>query len=56
MNWKQNMYAMLTINLVWFVIGFLILQNQSWLPLNPDGNPNMSPDLAFNTTISFLVN
>jgi K+-transporting ATPase ATPase A chain len=29
---------------------------QAWLPLNPDGNPNMSPDLAFNTTISFLVN
>jgi len=56
MNWKQNMYAMLTINLVWFFIGFLILLNQSWLPLNPDGNPNMSPDLAFNTAISFLVN
>ncbi|PIF44632.1 K+-transporting ATPase ATPase A chain [Chryseobacterium sp. 52] len=56
MNWKQNMYAMLTINLVWFIIGFLLLMNQSWLPLNPDGNPNMSPDLAFNTAISFLVN
>ncbi|MGR3854346.1 potassium-transporting ATPase subunit KdpA [Chryseobacterium indologenes] len=56
MNWKQNMYAMLAINLVWFIIGFLLLMNQAWLPLNPDGNPNMSPDLAFNTTISFLVN
>lgn len=56
MTWKQNMYAMLTINLVWFIIGFLILLNQSWLPMNPDGNPNMSPDLAFNTAISFLVN
>ncbi|UKB85017.1 potassium-transporting ATPase subunit KdpA [Chryseobacterium sp. MEBOG06] len=56
MNWKQNMYAMLTINLIWFIIGFLLLLNQAWLPLNPDGNPSMSPDLAFNTTISFLVN
>lgn len=56
MTWKQNMFAMLTINLVWFIIAFLILLNQSWLPLNPDGNPNMSPDLAFNTAISFLVN
>ncbi|MEY8761065.1 potassium-transporting ATPase subunit KdpA [Chryseobacterium tongliaoense] len=56
MNWKQNMFAMLTINLVWGIIAFLILLNQSWLPLNPDGNPNMSPDLAFNTAISFLVN
>ncbi|MEJ5105024.1 potassium-transporting ATPase subunit KdpA [Chryseobacterium sp. MYb328] len=56
MNWKQNMYAMLTINLVWFIIGFILLMTQTWLPLNPDGNPNMSPDLAFNTAISFLVN
>lgn len=56
MNWKQNMYAMLTINLVWFIIGFILLMTQAWLPLNPDGNPNMAPDLAFNTTISFLVN
>ncbi|REC62384.1 potassium-transporting ATPase subunit KdpA [Chryseobacterium pennae] len=56
MNWKQNMYAMLAINLVWFIVGFTLLMTQAWLPLNPDGNPNMSPDLAFNTTISFLVN
>jgi K+-transporting ATPase ATPase A chain len=56
MTWKQNMFAMLTINLVWFILGFFILLNQSWLPLNPDGNQNMSPDLAFNTAISFLVN
>ena len=34
----------------------LILMNQGWLPLNPDDNPSMSPDLAFNTAISFLVN
>ncbi len=56
MNWKQNMYAMLAINFVWFIIGFILLMTQAWLPMNPDGNPNMSPDLAFNTTISFLVN
>lgn len=56
MNWKQNMYAMLAINLIWFIIGFILLLTQAWLPLNPDGNPNMTPDLAFNTTISFLVN
>jgi len=30
--------------------------NQGWLPWNPDGNPSMGADLAFNTTISFLVN
>lgn len=56
MNWKQHMVAMLMINMVWFLLGMFVLMNQSWLPLNPDGNPNMSADLAFNTTISFVVN
>lgn len=56
MNWKQHLVALLTINFLWFFMSMLILINMSWLPLNPDGNPDMSPDLAFNTTISFLVN
>jgi len=56
MNWKQNLGALLIINLVWFIMSMLILMNMSWLPLNPDGNPSMSADLAFNTTISFVSN
>lgn len=56
MNWKQHLYALLSINFVWFFLSFFILTNQGWLPLNPDGNPSMSPDLAFNTAISFIVN
>lgn len=56
MNWKQNMLALLAINFFWFLIGMFVFMNQSWLPLNPDGNPNQTADLAFNTTISFLVN
>ena len=56
MNWKQHMIALLTINMVWFLIGMLILMTQGSLPLNPDNNPGMSPDLAFNTVISFVVN
>jgi len=56
MNWKESMVALLTINLVWFLFAMFILMNQGWLPLNPDGNPSMSPHLAFNTAISFLVN
>lgn len=55
-TWKQQLVALLTLNLVWFVIGIFIFMNQGWLPLNPDQNPSQSPDLAFNTTISFLVN
>ncbi len=56
MNWKQHLVAMLTINLVWFIFSMLVLMNMSWLPLNPDGNPSMSADLAFNTTVSFISN
>lgn len=56
MTWKQHLGALLTINLTWFLLGMLILMNMANLPLNPDNNPSMSADLAFNTTISFLVN
>lgn len=56
MTWKQHMVALLNINMVWFVLGMLILMTQGNLPLNPDNNPSMSSDLAFNTTISFVVN
>ena len=56
MNWKQHLLALLTINVVWFVISMLVLTNMVWLPLNPDGNPSMSGDLAFNTTVSFITN
>ncbi len=56
MNWKQHLQALLTINLVWFIMGFVLLMTQSYLPLNPDNNPNMPADLAFNTIISFVVN
>ena len=56
MTWKQHLAALLTINLVWFLFSMLVLMNMSWLPLNPDGNPSMSADLAFNTTVSFVSN
>ncbi|MVN90620.1 potassium-transporting ATPase subunit KdpA [Mucilaginibacter aquatilis] len=56
MDWKQFLKAMLTINLLWLVYGFFVLIYQDKLPLNPDGNPGMTPDLAFNTIISFVVN
>ncbi len=56
MDWKENLLALLTINFVWFLYAIVILIIQGSLPLNPDHNPSMSPDLAFNTAISFLVN
>ncbi|HEY4107536.1 potassium-transporting ATPase subunit KdpA [Puia sp.] len=56
MNWKEFLKAMLTINALWFVYAFFLFLFQGRLPLNPDGNPSMSPDLSFNTAISFVVN
>lgn len=56
MNWKQHIYALLSINIIWFLISMFVLTNMSWLPLNPDNNPSMNGDLAFNTTVSFITN
>lgn len=56
MNWKQHMAALLSINMIWLIYAFFLFIFQGSLPLNPDGNPGMSPDLSFNTAISFLVN
>ncbi len=56
MNWKEFLKAMLTINLLWFVYAFFLLIFQDKLPLNPDGNPGQTPDLAYNTAISFVTN
>lgn len=56
MNWKSFLKALLTINVFWFFWGMVLLCTQKYLPLNPDGNASQSPDLAFNTCISFMVN
>jgi K+-transporting ATPase ATPase A chain len=56
MNWKQHLKALLTINCLWLFYAFFCLLFQGRLPLNPDHNPNQTPDLAFNTALSFLTN
>ena len=56
MNWKEHLVALLTVNAIWFLMCMLVLTNMAWLPLNPDNNPSMSGDLAFNTAISFICN
>ena len=56
MNWKQHLKALLTINSLWLFYAFFSLLFQAHLPLNPDKNPNQTPDLAFNTALSFLTN
>lgn len=56
MGWKKHLKILLSLNFLWFMMGMAVLMCQGWLPLNPDSNPNMTPDLAFNTSISFVVN
>ena len=56
LSWKQNLVALLTLNGVLLLLAFVLLLFQGSLPFNPDGNPSQTPDLAFNTAISFMVN
>jgi K+-transporting ATPase ATPase A chain len=38
------------------VVGYVVLRLQNVLPLNPNGATPQSPDLAFNTSVSFETN
>jgi potassium-transporting ATPase potassium-binding subunit len=55
-TWVGYAIAMMTFNAVGFVLLYGILRLQAVLPLNPQGFAGMSPDLAFNTAISFVSN
>lgn len=56
MSWRGYARAFLLSNGVLAVAVWLILMTQAWLPLNPNGAPNMSWDLALHTMVSFLTN
>lgn len=56
MSWKQFLKTLLLLNAFWLIWGMVLLVTQHWLPLNPDGNGPQTPDQAFNTCISFMVN
>ncbi|MBE2218882.1 MAG: potassium-transporting ATPase subunit KdpA [Ignavibacteria bacterium] len=57
MDWKQNLRALLTINLVWFIWIMFVLLTQTWHPFwNPDNVLSMEPTQAFNTAVSFVTN
>lgn len=55
-NWKQYTVSMLMLSVVSLFFTYIILRVQQWLPLNPQGLPNLSPHLAFNTAVSFTTN
>lgn len=56
MGWKEYFLSGLVLNIAQMAIAFLILFFQGYLPLNPQGFPGMSWDLAFNTVVSFATN
>jgi len=56
MDWKGYAIAFLLFSAVDFIFLYALLRLQQFLPLNPRGFGPMSPDLAFNTTTSFVTN
>ena len=55
-DWRRYTWAMLLFSLVSCVFTYAILRLQNHLPLNPQGLGALSPDLAFNTAVSFTTN
>jgi potassium-transporting ATPase potassium-binding subunit len=55
-HWVSYAIAMLAFSFAGFVIMYGIQRLQNVLPLNPQGQDAVSPDLAFNTSVSFLTN
>ncbi|MCZ7401166.1 MAG: potassium-transporting ATPase subunit KdpA [Candidatus Methanoperedens sp.] len=56
MDWKEYAKALLLFNGLGIIVLFLILLLQGIIPLNPQGFPGFSLDLAFNTAVSFVTN
>jgi K+-transporting ATPase ATPase A chain len=55
-HWTRYAFAMLAFNVVGWLLLYAILRLQHLLPLNPQKLPPMTPDLAFNTAVSFVTN
>src|SRR5262245_24085438 len=58
MKWTEYAIAMLIFSLASLVFTYAALRLQGVLPLNPQhfGTKQMTPDLAFNTAVSFTTN
>ncbi|WP_034998368.1 potassium-transporting ATPase subunit KdpA [Beijerinckia mobilis] len=56
MSWKEYALALLALSFSGFALLYAILIGQGVLPLNPQNLPGLSPDLAFNTAVSFITN
>ena len=56
MTWYVYAMALLAFSAIGLVWLYALLRTQQWLPLNPAHAPNMAPDLAWNTAVSFMTN
>ena len=56
MRWTEYGFAMLLFSGVSMILLYFIERTQAWLPFNPQKLPNVPPDLAWNTAISFTTN
>jgi K+-transporting ATPase ATPase A chain len=55
-HWLTYAVAMLLFNLGGFLIVYVVMRLQDVLPFNPAGQSAVSPDLSFNTAVSFAAN
>ena len=55
-RWRCYAIHMLLFNLTLLLLTYAVLRLQLVLPLNPRGLAGQSPDLAFNTAVSFTTN
>ncbi|TAE33862.1 MAG: potassium-transporting ATPase subunit KdpA [Alphaproteobacteria bacterium] len=56
MGWQEYARSVLVFSLGGFLLLFAMLLVQGMLPLNPQGLSGLTPDLAFNTAVSFITN
>ena len=56
MGWRDYLVACLLFNAFGLLAVFLLQMVQAWLPLNPEGLPNVTWHSAFNTAVSFATN
>jgi K+-transporting ATPase ATPase A chain len=56
MAWYVYALSMLAFSLVGLAYLYVLLRTQKWLPFNPQHIDNMTPDLAWNTAVSFTTN
>jgi potassium-transporting ATPase potassium-binding subunit len=55
-HWLTYAVAMLLFSVVGFVTLYALQRVQWYLPFNPQGQTGVAPDLAFNTSVSFITN